>query len=90
MPNRHAPHSHIASPPKSHTVCHHCRKPIRVQHVDPPHQCTEHCHPHGAQHDYRMEQRRPIVRYWDDAFNEMCEECALKPADRRTRHGVGA
>lgn len=88
MPNRHAPRSHISGPPKSHHVCHYCRKGIRVQHVRPEHQCTEHCHEHGAHHDYRMEQMPPITRYFDDAMREMCEDCVKKPAHKRPRHGL--
>lgn len=88
MPNRHAPHSHPANPPKTHVPCHHCTVPIRVQHVKPEHQCTEHCHEHGAEHDYRMEQMPPIVRFFDDEFNEMCKDCYEKPPENRPRHGV--
>jgi hypothetical protein len=86
--NRHAPHSDISNPPKTHVRCHHCGGPVRVQHVKPDHQCTQHCHPHGADHDYRMEQMPPLVRYFDDAMNEMCKDCFLKPAENRPRHGV--
>lgn len=88
MPNRHVPHSDISNPPRSHVACHYCRAPIRVQHVDPPHACTEHCHPHGAEHDYRMEQRRPIVRYFTDAGEEFCKDCFMKEPHQRPRHGV--
>lgn len=88
MPNRHAPHSEISNPPKTHHVCTFCRKPIRVQHVRPEHKCTEHCHPHGAEHDYRMEQMPPIARYFDDEFREMCKECHDKPPEKRQRHGI--
>lgn len=88
MPNRHAPHSHIADPPKTHVPCHFCRKPILVQHKRPEHACTENCHPDGAEHDYRMEQMPPLIRFFDDAYNEMCRDCHEKPAHKRPRHGL--
>lgn len=88
MPNRHVPHSEISSPPKTHHVCHFCHAPILVQHKRPEHQCTEHCHEHGASHDYRMEQMPPLVRYFDDAFREMCRTCFEKPLENRPRHGI--
>jgi hypothetical protein len=86
MPNRHVPHSHVSPPPKTHKPCHHCRKPVLLQHVRPKHECTEHCHTDGIEHDYRMEQMPPLTRYFDDAFNEMCYDCAIKPAHKRKRH----
>lgn len=89
MPNRHAPHSHVSYPPKTHKPCFYCRQPMRIQHVRPEHKCTEHCHPHGAEHDYRMEQMPPIVRFFTQDGEEFCKECFDKPAHKRLRHRPG-
>lgn len=86
MPNRHAPHSHQSPPPKAWAKCHHCDKPIRLQHERPKHQCTELCHEYGAHHDYSHEPLKPVVRYFDDQLNEMCEECMYKEPHKRRRH----
>ena len=89
MPNRHAPHSHIAGDPKPHKPCHHCGKRIALQHKRAPHTCSDKCHEHGATHDHSHEAfPAPIVRYFDDAFNEMCEDCAMRPAHTRKKAAV--
>lgn len=85
MPNRHAPHSHVAGLPKQAKPCYHCNKPIQLQPKRVEHSCTELCHPHGAEHDYSHEYTPTLVRYFDDQFNEMCKDCFDKPAHKRRK-----
>jgi hypothetical protein len=80
--NRHAPHSAISNPPRTHHVCAACRNPIQVQHRRIQHECSELCHPHGVTHDYQHETLAPLTRYFNAGMGEICVGCAAKQAIR--------
>jgi hypothetical protein len=33
-----------------------------------------------------MEQMPPLTRYFDDAFNEICKDCMMKPPHKRRKY----
>ena len=76
MPNRHAPHSHIAGDPKPHKPCSQCGTKIQLQHTRQPHDCSEQCTVY--EHSYAHEPIKPVVRYFDGAYQEICEDCVKR------------
>jgi hypothetical protein len=74
--NRHVPHSAVADDPKPHKPCPKCGKRIKLQ-WDKPVVVPAPEHPH---HRIFVAEGppQPIVRYFDDSWREMCEDCVAK------------
>lgn len=83
MPNRHAPHSHIAGEPKSHKPCAHCGNHIMLQPERMTHVCSMECA--VQQHDYVHEPHTPLTRYFTEAWEEICGDCMDKSLRRAIR-----